>query len=60
MGNESGIDLLKKIRSNDSKTRIIITSAFTDLEDIHSTKATELAQKKLDTFKQLMSIVGRR
>ena len=29
-------------------------------EDIHSTKATELAQKKLDTFKQLMSIVGRR
>jgi DNA-binding response OmpR family regulator len=40
MGNESGIDLLKKIRSNDSKTRIIITSAFTDLE--YMLQATEL------------------
>ena len=40
MGDESGLDLLKKIRSNDSKTRIIITSAFTDLE--YMLQATEL------------------
>lgn len=32
MGNETGIDLIKRIRENDSKTRIIITSAHTDLE----------------------------
>ena len=40
MGDESGLDLLKKIRTNDSKTRIIITSAFTDLE--YMLQATEL------------------
>lgn len=40
MGNESGLDLLNKIRNNDSKTRIIITSAFTDLE--YMLQATEL------------------
>lgn len=32
MGNETGIDLIKKVRNNDSKTRVIITSAHTDLE----------------------------
>lgn len=32
MGNETGIDLIKRIRENDSKTRVIITSAHTDLE----------------------------
>lgn len=32
MGNETGIDLIKRIRESDSKTRIIITSAHTDLE----------------------------
>jgi DNA-binding response OmpR family regulator len=31
MGVETGIDLIKKIRKSDSKTRIIITSAHTDL-----------------------------
>jgi DNA-binding response OmpR family regulator len=40
MGNETGIDLVKKIRKSDSKTRIIITSAFTDLE--YLLQATEL------------------
>ncbi|BAK74183.1 MAG: response regulator transcription factor [Arcobacter sp.] len=40
MGNETGIDLLKKIRKSDSKTRIIITSAYTDLE--YLLQATEL------------------
>lgn len=32
MGAETGIDLIKKIRKSDSKTRIIITSAHTDLD----------------------------
>jgi DNA-binding response OmpR family regulator len=32
LGGETGIDLIKKIRASDSKTRIIITSAYTDLE----------------------------
>lgn len=32
MPGESGIDLVKRIRHSDSKTRIIITSAHTDLE----------------------------
>ena len=32
MENESGIDLIKKVRKSDSKTRIIITSAHTDLD----------------------------
>ena len=32
MGKETGIDLIKKIRKSDSKTRIIITSAHTDLD----------------------------
>jgi len=32
MSGESGIDLIKKVRQEDSKTRIIITSAHTDLE----------------------------
>lgn len=40
MGNETGIDLLKKIRETDSKTRIIITSAHTDLS--YLLVATEL------------------
>uniref|UniRef100_UPI0040486EF1 response regulator transcription factor n=1 Tax=Aliarcobacter sp. TaxID=2321116 RepID=UPI0040486EF1 len=40
MGTETGIDLIKKIRKSDSKTRIIITSAHTDLE--YLLKATEL------------------
>jgi len=40
MGNETGIDLLKKIRETDSKTRIIITSAYTDLN--YLLEATEL------------------
>lgn len=40
MNGETGIDLIKKIRINDSKTRIIITSAFTDLE--YMLQATEL------------------
>jgi len=30
--NENGLDFIKKIRENDKKTRIIITSAFTDLD----------------------------
>lgn len=37
---ETGIDLVKKIRESDSKTRIIITSAHTDLE--YMLKAAEL------------------
>ena len=40
MGNETGLDLVKKIRKSDSKTRIIITSAYTDLE--YLLQATEL------------------
>jgi DNA-binding response OmpR family regulator len=32
MGSETGIDLIKKIRKSDSKTRIIISSAHTDLD----------------------------
>ncbi|RXK12239.1 DNA-binding response regulator [Halarcobacter mediterraneus] len=40
MPNESGIDLIKKIRKNDSKVRVIITSAHTDLE--YMLEATEL------------------
>lgn len=40
MGAETGIDLIKKIRKSDSKTRIIITSAHTDLE--YLLEATEL------------------
>jgi DNA-binding response OmpR family regulator len=40
MGNENGIDLLKKIRETDSKTRAIITSAYTDLN--YLLEATEL------------------
>ena len=40
MGNETGIDLLKKIRETDSKTRVIITSAHTDLS--YLLVATEL------------------
>ena len=37
---ETGIELIKKIRESDSKTRIIITSAYTDLE--YMLQATEL------------------
>lgn len=37
---ETGIDLIKRIRESDSKTRIIITSAHTDLE--YMLKAAEL------------------
>lgn len=40
MPNETGIELAKKIRKTDSKTRIIITSAHTDLE--YMLDATEL------------------
>lgn len=40
MGGETGIDLVKKIRESDAKTRIIITSAHTDLE--YMLEATEL------------------
>ena len=40
LGGETGIDLIKKIRASDSKTRIIITSAYTDLE--YMLEATEL------------------
>ena len=40
MGNETGLDLVKKIRKPDSKIRIIITSAYTDLE--YLLQATEL------------------
>ena len=40
MPNESGIELVKKIRKTDSKTRVIITSAYTDLD--YMLEATEL------------------
>lgn len=40
MPNESGIELIKKIRKTDSKVRVIITSAHTDLE--YMLEATEL------------------
>lgn len=40
MSGETGIDLIKKIRLTDSKTRIIITSAHTDLD--YMLQATEL------------------
>ncbi|MCT7910051.1 response regulator transcription factor [Arcobacter lacus] len=40
MDDESGIDFIKKIRQNDTKTRVIITSAYTNTE--YLLKATEL------------------
>lgn len=40
MPNETGIELVKKIRKRDSKVRVIITSAHTDLE--YMLEATEL------------------
>ncbi len=40
MPNETGIELIKKIRKRDSKVRVIITSAYTDLE--YMLEATEL------------------
>jgi len=40
MGNETGIDLVKKVRENDSKTRVIVTSAHTDLD--YLLEATQL------------------
>jgi DNA-binding response OmpR family regulator len=40
MPNETGIDLIKKIRKTDSKVRVIITSAHTDLN--YMLDATEL------------------
>ncbi|QDF29565.1 response regulator [Halarcobacter anaerophilus] len=40
MPNETGIDLIKKIRKRDSKVRVIITSAYTDLD--YMLDATEL------------------
>jgi DNA-binding response OmpR family regulator len=40
MPNESGIELVKKIRKTNSKVRVIITSAYTDLD--YMLKATEL------------------
>lgn len=40
MKNKTGIELLKKIRETDSKIRIIITSAYTDLD--YLLEATEL------------------
>ncbi len=40
MPNETGIELIKKIRKRDSRVRVIITSAYTDLE--YMLDATEL------------------
>jgi len=40
MPNETGIELIKRIRKRDSKVRVIITSAYTDLE--YMLEATEL------------------
>ena len=40
MPNETGIELIKKIRKTDSKVRVIITSAHTDLD--YMLQATEL------------------
>jgi len=40
MDNETGIDFIKSIRQTDLKTRVIITSAYTDLD--YLLKATEL------------------
>jgi DNA-binding response OmpR family regulator len=40
MGNETGIDFVKKIRETDSKTRVIVTSAHTDLD--YLLEATQL------------------
>ncbi|RBQ32503.1 DNA-binding response regulator [Arcobacter sp. FW59] len=40
MGNETGIDFIKNVRQTDLKTRVIITSAYTDLD--YLLKATEL------------------
>lgn len=40
MPNETGIELIKKIRKRDSKVRVIITSAYTDLD--YMLEATEL------------------
>ena len=40
MGSETGLDLIRRIRESDSKTRIIITSAYTDLD--YMLQATEL------------------
>ena len=40
MGNETGLDLIKKIRETDSKTRVIVTSAHTDLD--YLLEATQL------------------
>ncbi len=40
MGSDSGLELLKKIRETDSKTRAIITSAYTDLD--YLLEATEV------------------
>ena len=40
MPNETGIELVKKIRKTDSKVRVIITSAYTDLD--YMLEATEL------------------
>lgn len=40
MPKESGIDLIKRIRKTDSKVRVIITSAYTDLD--YMLDATEL------------------
>lgn len=40
MGNETGIDLIKRIRETDSKTRVIVTSAHTDLD--YLLEATQL------------------
>ncbi len=40
MPNETGIELIKKIRKRDSKVRVIITSAHTDLD--YMLEATEL------------------
>ena len=40
MGNETGLDLIKRIRQTDSKTRVIVTSAHTDLN--YLLEATQL------------------
>ena len=40
MENESGIDLIKKIRENDKDIKVVITSAYTNLD--YLLEATEL------------------
>ena len=48
MENESGIDLIKKIRENDKDIKVVITSAYTNLD--YLLEATELNLIKLLQF----------